>query len=137
MYKLQIDMETAQNITRLTLTEYRDYLQHETDLFEANPKDDDNLDGYWLHPNDLAHNYKMVKRIDKVLKDFGGELYGKDKFDFELDDKDGTKSINIKRTDSDSGWGQNLKIKLINNLDNSSKLIIVGNSEKNNLIINL
>ena len=73
---LTLDMETANNITRLTLTDYRDYLQSEIDQWEANPKDDDNPDGYWLHPQDYARNFKTVKRINKILDDFGGELYG-------------------------------------------------------------
>jgi len=76
MVGLQLDMETANNITRLTLTDYRDYLQSENDRWEANPKDDDNPNGYWLHPEDYARNFKTVKRINKVLEDFGGELYG-------------------------------------------------------------
>ena len=76
MVGLQLDMETANNITRLTLTDYRDYLQNEIDQWEANPKDDDNPNGYWLHPEDYARNFKTVKRINKVLDDFGGELYG-------------------------------------------------------------
>ena len=76
MIGLTIDMETANNITRLTLTDYRDYLQSEIDQWEANPKDDDNPEGYWLHPQDYARNFKVVRRINKVLEDFGGELYG-------------------------------------------------------------
>ena len=73
---LTLDMETANNITRLTLTDYRDYLQSEIDQWEANPKDADNPNGYWLHPEDYARNFKTVKRINKILEDFGGELYG-------------------------------------------------------------
>jgi hypothetical protein len=69
-------METANNITRLTLTDYRDYLQSENDRWEANPKEDDNPNGYWLHPEDYARNFKTVRRINKLLEDFGGELYG-------------------------------------------------------------
>jgi hypothetical protein len=76
MIGLQIDMETANNITRLTLTDYRDYMQSEIDQWEANPKDDDNPNGYWLHPEDYARNFKTIKRINKILEDFGGELYG-------------------------------------------------------------
>ena len=76
MIGLQLDMETANNITRLSLTDYRDYLQSEIDQWEANPKDDDNPEGYWLHPEDYARNFKTIKRINKVLEDFGGELYG-------------------------------------------------------------
>jgi hypothetical protein len=76
MIGLEIDMETANNITRLTLTDYRNYLQSENDRWEANPKDEDNPDGYWLHPEDYARNFKTVRRVNKVLEDFGGELYG-------------------------------------------------------------
>ena len=73
---LTLDMETANNITRLTLTDYRDYLKSENEQWEANPKDEDNPDGYWLHPEDYARNFKTIKRINKILEDFGGELYG-------------------------------------------------------------
>ena len=76
MIGLEIDMETANNITRLTLTDYRDYLQSENDRWEANPKEDDNPNGYWLHPEDYARNFKTVRRINKLLEDFGGDLYG-------------------------------------------------------------
>jgi hypothetical protein len=76
MVGLELDMETANNITRLTLTDYRDYLQSENDRWEANPKDKDNPDGYWLHPEDYSRNFKTVRRINKLLEDFGGELYG-------------------------------------------------------------
>jgi hypothetical protein len=71
-----LDMETCNSITRLTLTEYRDYLQSELDQWNENPKDDDNPDGYWLHPEDVVGNMKRIKRIDNILNDFGGELYG-------------------------------------------------------------
>ena len=76
MIGLQLDMETANNITRLTLTDYRDYLQSENEKWEANPKDEDNPDGYWLHPEDVVRNMLTIKRVDLILNDFGGELYG-------------------------------------------------------------
>ena len=76
MIGLQLDIETANNITRLTLTDYRDYLASENAQWEADPKDEDNPNGYWLHPEDYARNFKTVKRINKILEDFGGELYG-------------------------------------------------------------
>lgn len=71
-----LDMETCNNITRLTLTEYRDYLQSELDKWNENPQDDDNPDGYWMHPDDVVGNMKRIKRLNSVLVDFGGELYG-------------------------------------------------------------
>ena len=73
---ISLDIETCNNITRLTLTEYRDYLQSELDKWKENPKSEDNPDGYWLHPEDVVHNIKSVRRINLILKDFGGELYG-------------------------------------------------------------
>ena len=74
---LALDMETAQNITRLTLTDYRDGMQDELDKWNADPHDDEeNPDGYWMHPDDVVHAGKQIKRINKVLHDFGGELYG-------------------------------------------------------------
>ena len=74
---LGIDWETADRITQLTLTEYRDRLQEELDKWNANPRDDKtNPTGYWLHPEDVVRNCKTVKLIDELLKDFGGELYG-------------------------------------------------------------
>lgn len=76
MIGLELDIETANRITRLTLTDYRDYLQSELDQWKANPKDEDNPDGYWLHPEDVVGNMKRIRRINKVLEDFGGDLYG-------------------------------------------------------------
>lgn len=73
---MNIDNETADRITRLTLTEYRDRCISENVKWEANPKDEDNPNGYYLHPEDYTHNFKTVKRINKLLNDFGGELYG-------------------------------------------------------------
>lgn len=73
---ISLDIETCNNITRLTLTEYRDYLQSELDQWNANPKTEDNPDGYWMHPEDVVGNTIRIKRINMVLDDFGGELYG-------------------------------------------------------------
>jgi len=74
---LGIDWETADRITRLTLTEYRDRLQEELDKWNANPQDETNPDGdgYWMHSEDVVRNCKTVKLIDVLLQDFGGELY--------------------------------------------------------------
>ena len=74
---INLDMDTCNNITRLTLTDYRDMLQDELDKWNDNPHDEDeNPHGYWMHPEDVVHAGKQIKRINKVLKDFGGELYG-------------------------------------------------------------
>ena len=71
-----LDIETCNNITRLTLTEYRDYLISELDQWNSNPKTEENPDGYWMHPEDVTGNMIRIKRLNLVLDDFGGELYG-------------------------------------------------------------
>jgi hypothetical protein len=76
---MMLDMDTCNNITRLTLTDYRDYLQSELDQWHADPKDEDNPDGYWLHPEDVVGNMQRIRRLNKVLDDFGGDLYGQRK----------------------------------------------------------
>ena len=61
-----------------------------------------------------------------------------DTFDMEIiDGKGAVNSINIKRIDANIGWGQNLKIKIINNLNNTSKIIEVGSSQNNNIIVSI
>lgn len=65
---LSIDMETAANITRLTLTEWRDYLQTEID--------DHVHYGAWLHPEDLPKHREYIYCVDTLLGAYGGELYG-------------------------------------------------------------
>lgn len=68
MIGLTIDFETAQRITRLDLTQWRDYLQSEIDShFE---------DGAWLHPEDLPKNREYIYCINEILNAYGGELYG-------------------------------------------------------------
>ena len=68
MIGLEIDMDTASNITRLTLTEWRDYLQSEIDNHVEN--------GAWLHPEDLPLNRNYIYCINTILEAYGGELYG-------------------------------------------------------------
>jgi hypothetical protein len=57
-----------------------------------------------------------------------------DSYDFNIVDNS---SIIIKRNDSNEGWGQNLRIKLIDNNTNNIKIINVGNSKNNNIIIKI
>lgn len=73
---ISLDMETCDNITRLTLTQYRDILRSELEQWNENPQSEDNPSGFWLHPEDVVGNMQRVKRLDLVLQDFGGELYG-------------------------------------------------------------
>jgi len=71
MKELSIDFETADRIARLTLTEWRDYLQNEIDNHVVN--------GAWLHPEDLPKNREYIYCINTLLEAYGGELYGERK----------------------------------------------------------
>lgn len=79
MIGLELDYETANNITRLSLTDSRDYMQSELDKWNANPKDESNPNGYWMHPEDVVGNVKYIKQINSILAYYGGELYGERK----------------------------------------------------------
>jgi hypothetical protein len=73
MKQLGIDFETADTITRLNLTDARDYMKNELkqyfDTMETeNP--------YWLHPDDVVNNQVLIMHIDEILNYYGGELYG-------------------------------------------------------------
>lgn len=69
---LTIPFEVADGITKANLIEARRYLQSELDQWEANPKDDDNPTGYWLHPEDVVNNQKLIKAMDLLIKYYGG-----------------------------------------------------------------
>jgi hypothetical protein len=51
-------------------------MQSELDQWTANPKDEDNPTGYWMHPEDVVSNMKYIRQINSILEYFGGELYG-------------------------------------------------------------
>ena len=74
MTDLTIPTEVADGITRATLIDARKYLQSELDQWEANPKDETNPDGYWLHPEDLVINMKLIKAMDLIIGYYGGEF---------------------------------------------------------------
>jgi hypothetical protein len=57
---MTIDWDSADRITVLTLTEYRQRMQDHLDQ----------VDGQYLHPDDEVHNRAMIQAIDFVLKDF-------------------------------------------------------------------
>jgi hypothetical protein len=76
MNNITLDFETADRITRLTLTEQRDYLASELDKLYATM---DSENPYWMHPDDIDINHQMIKRINSILEYFGGELYGERK----------------------------------------------------------
>ena len=60
---LQIDFETADRITVITLKEQRRYLKKELAQFKK---------GEYLHPEDVVNNTRVVQALDLVIKYFGG-----------------------------------------------------------------
>lgn len=61
--KLEIDSETADRITLLTLKEQRRHLKKELAQFKK---------GEYLHPEDVANNIRLVESLDQVIKYYGG-----------------------------------------------------------------
>lgn len=61
--KLEIDFETADRITVITLKEQRKYLKKELAQFKK---------GEYLHPEDVVNNTRVVQALDTVIKHFGG-----------------------------------------------------------------
>jgi hypothetical protein len=68
--KVFIDGETADRITAITLRDYRAYLKKELKQWKKNPKTDTNLDGYWLHPEDVALNIRTIEALDLVISHY-------------------------------------------------------------------
>ena len=60
---LEIDFETADRITLITLKEQRGYLKKELKKFKK---------GEWLHPEDVVNNTRMIQCLDQVIKYYGG-----------------------------------------------------------------
>jgi len=61
--KLEIDFETADRITLLTLKEQRRYLKKELQGFKK---------GEYLHPEDIVNNTRLVQALDQIIKHYGG-----------------------------------------------------------------
>ena len=69
---ITLDGEAADRITVLSLKEQREYLKKELSDWKKNPKTDTNPGGYWLHPEDVAINTRMVEALTTVIKYYGG-----------------------------------------------------------------
>ena len=69
---ITLDGEAADRITVLALKEQRDYLKKELSDWKKNPRTDTNPGGYWLHPDDVAINTRMVEALTTVIKYYGG-----------------------------------------------------------------
>jgi hypothetical protein len=61
--KLEIDFETADRITVISLKDQRKYLKKELKRFEK---------GEYLHPEDVVNNTRMIQALDLVIKHYGG-----------------------------------------------------------------
>lgn len=71
--KIELDGEAADRITVLNLKDYRAYLKKELAQWKKNPKTDSNPDGYWLHPEDVSGNIRVIEALNLVIKQFGEE----------------------------------------------------------------
>jgi hypothetical protein len=69
---LTIPYEVAYGITLNSLIDSRDYLQSELDQWNANPKTEDNPDGYWLHPEDVVNNMNYIRAMNLLIDYYGG-----------------------------------------------------------------
>ena len=69
---ITLDGEAADRITVLALKEQREYLKKELSDWKKNPRTDTNPGGYWLHPDDIAINTRMVEALTTVIKYYGG-----------------------------------------------------------------
>ena len=65
-----IDVETADRITSLNLKDYRAYLKKELKQWKQNPKTDPNLDGYWMHDEDVGINMRTIAALDLIIGHF-------------------------------------------------------------------
>lgn len=61
--KLEIDFETADRITVISLKDQRKYLKKELADWKK---------GQWLHPEDVVGNQKLIDALDLVIKHYGG-----------------------------------------------------------------
>lgn len=61
--KLEIDFETADRITVLSLKDQRRYLKKELTDWKK---------GEYLHPEDVVGNQKLIEALDLVIKHYGG-----------------------------------------------------------------
>ncbi len=67
---ITLDGEAADRITVLNLKEYRSYLKKELSDWKKNPKTEDNPNGYWLHPEDVTLNIRVIEALNLVIKQY-------------------------------------------------------------------
>jgi len=62
--KLEIDFETADRITLISLKDQRAYLKKELSQFKK---------GKYLHPEDVGNNVQLIAAMDLIIKYYGGK----------------------------------------------------------------
>jgi len=62
--KLEIDMDTAEKITLLSLQDHCGYLKEE---LRAHIED-----GQYLHEDDVTNNHQLIYCLEKIIPYFGG-----------------------------------------------------------------
>ncbi len=67
---ITLDGEAADRITVLNLKEFRSYLKKELSDWKKNPKTEDNPGGYWLHPEDVTLNIRVIEALNLVIKQY-------------------------------------------------------------------
>ena len=73
MRMLEIPFEVADGITKANLIDARKYLRSELEEWNANPQDDMNPEGYWMHPDDIVINGKLIRAMDLIIDYDGGD----------------------------------------------------------------
>ena len=68
---ITLDGETADRITLLNLKEYRSYLKSELAAWRKNPRTENNPEGVWLHPEDVAGNTVAINALNLIIRHFG------------------------------------------------------------------
>lgn len=71
--EITISGEAADAITVDNLLNYRDYLKYELAEWNKNPKSEANPNGFWIHPEDIIINMRMIESLNMVIKYFGKE----------------------------------------------------------------
>jgi hypothetical protein len=67
---ITLDGEAANRITLLNLKEFRGYLKKELSDWKKNPRTEDNPTGYWLHPEDVVNNARVIEALNLVIKQY-------------------------------------------------------------------
>jgi len=64
--KIEIDSDTAESITRLSLQDHYDYLKEE---LRAHIED-----GQYLHEEDVVRNHQLIYSLKNIIRYYGGEV---------------------------------------------------------------